>query len=165
MYFQLSISKISKILFFSTATTNSTCNLSGINHYTSEEIFSALRNSHLYPCHSITRSTTFCPFFCDLLPIFTWTSFALLYLFYTVKSIKLNIYYSLLMVTLSIHLLTVHDRSRKDIQYIHILFYHGHGLFLQFFWFFRSIKDLFTSAYNTRSQAGFKEYDSISFGC
>ena len=107
MYFQLSISKISKILFFSTATTNSTCNLSGINHYTSEEIFSALRNSHLYPCHSITRSTTFCPFFCDLLPIFTWTSFALLYLFYTVKSIKLNIYYSLLMVTLSIHLLSL----------------------------------------------------------
>jgi hypothetical protein len=31
--------------------------------------------------------------------------------------------------------------------------YHGHGLFLQFFGFFRSVEDLFTSAYNTRSQA------------
>jgi hypothetical protein len=30
---------------------------------------------------------------------------------------------------------------------------HGHGLFLQFFGFFRSVEDLFTSAYNTGSQA------------
>ena len=28
-------------------------------------------------------------------------------------------------------------------------FYHGHGLFLQFFGFFRSVEYLFTSAYNT----------------
>jgi hypothetical protein len=32
-------------------------------------------------------------------------------------------------------------------------FCHGHGLFLQFFGFFRSVEDLFTSAYNTGSQA------------
>ena len=32
-------------------------------------------------------------------------------------------------------------------------FCHGHGLFLRFFGFFRSVEDLFTSAYNTGSQA------------
>ena len=31
--------------------------------------------------------------------------------------------------------------------------YHGHGLFLQFFGFFRSVKDLFTSAYYAGNQA------------
>ena len=36
-------------------------------------------------------------------------------------------------------------------------FCHGHGLFLQFFGFFRSLKDLFTSAYNTGSQAVIQE--------
>ena len=54
--------QITSILFFSTATTNSECNSSTISHYTSEKIFSALRNSHLSPCHSITRWTTFCSF-------------------------------------------------------------------------------------------------------
>ena len=33
------------------------------------------------------------------------------------------------------------------------LFYHGHGLFLQFFGFFRSVEDLFTSAYYAGNQA------------
>ena len=122
--FNFQFDKFQTFFFFSTATTNSTCNLCAINHYTSEEIFSALRNSHLYPCHSITRSTTFCPFFVTYyLPLR-----ALLYLFYTVKSIKSNINYSLLMVTLSIHLLslasyTVRYKSRKDILYICMLFY------------------------------------------
>ena len=31
--------------------------------------------------------------------------------------------------------------------------YHGHGLFLQFFGFFRSLEDLFTSAYYEGNQA------------
>ena len=31
--------------------------------------------------------------------------------------------------------------------------YHGHGLFLQFFGFFRRLKDLFTSAYYAGNQA------------
>ena len=32
-------------------------------------------------------------------------------------------------------------------------YYHGHGLFLQFFGFFRSVEDLFTSAYYAGNQA------------
>ena len=32
-------------------------------------------------------------------------------------------------------------------------FYHGHGLFLQFFGFFQSVEDLFTSAYYAGNQA------------
>ena len=32
-------------------------------------------------------------------------------------------------------------------------FYHGHGLFLQFFGFFRPVEDLFTSAYYEGNQA------------
>ena len=35
----------------------------------------------------------------------------------------------------------------------HTIFYHGHGLFLQFFGFFRSLEDLFTSAYYEGNQA------------
>ena len=35
--------------------------------------------------------------------------------------------------------------------YHHI--YYGHGLFLQFFGFFRSVEDLFTSAYYAGNQA------------
>ena len=34
-----------------------------------------------------------------------------------------------------------------------ISIYHGHGLFLQFFGFFRSVEDLFTSAYYAGNQA------------
>ena len=33
------------------------------------------------------------------------------------------------------------------------IFYHGHGLFLQFFGVFRSVEDLFTSAYYAGNQA------------
>ena len=33
------------------------------------------------------------------------------------------------------------------------ILYHGHGLFLQFFGFFRSVEDLFTSAYYAGNQA------------
>ena len=32
-------------------------------------------------------------------------------------------------------------------------FYHGHGLFLLFFWVFRSVKDFFTSAYYAGNHA------------
>ena len=33
------------------------------------------------------------------------------------------------------------------------IIYHGHGLFLQFFGFFQSVEDLFTSAYYAGNQA------------
>ena len=42
------------------------------------------------------------------------------------------------------------DQSLVQLCYV---IYHGHGLFLQFFGFFRSVEDLFTSVYYAGNQA------------
>ena len=45
------------------------------------------------------------------------------------------------------------DHISDLVKTTHKSFYHGHGLFLQFFGFFRSVEDLFTSAYYAGNQA------------
>ena len=54
-----------------------------------------------------------------------WTSFTILCLFYTPKSIKLNIYHSFLIVAPYL----VHNKSRKEVQYIcYIIISPAHNL-------------------------------------
>ena len=113
-YFVLSINLTNYKYFFSTATTNSICNSSVVNHYTSEEIFSALRNSHLYPCHSIATWTIFCPFLPPTTYLYVDIFCSEHVPFLHRKSIKLNIYYFLL-----IRLSNVSNASRNTMK-LHI---------------------------------------------